>query len=126
MMLLNIVLQMQQSAALGNAEDTHKFFVPVMVIAIIFIGIVVYLISIDRKIKKLEKPHSDSPQRGENYCRDYYLSWSFFLFLIINYCLTSSQTPSPLGKVRMGQFFLLMVSQHLYFFWRTSLHLKLP
>jgi CcmD family protein len=55
MMLLNIVLQMQQSASLGNAEDTHKFFVPVMVIAIIFIGIVVYLISIDRKIKKLEE-----------------------------------------------------------------------
>jgi CcmD family protein len=46
---------MQQSATLENAEDTHKFFVPVMVIAVIFIGIVVYLISIDRKIKKLEE-----------------------------------------------------------------------
>jgi CcmD family protein len=58
MMLLNILmvlLQMQQSATLGNAEDTHKFFVPVMVIAVIFIGIVVYLISIDRKLKKLEE-----------------------------------------------------------------------
>ena len=55
MMLLNILLQMQQSAARSNAEDTHKFFVPVMVIAVIFIGIIVYLISIDRKIKKLEE-----------------------------------------------------------------------
>ena len=55
MMLLNILLQMQQSATLGNAEDTHKFFVPVMVIAVIFIGITVYMISIDRKINKLEE-----------------------------------------------------------------------
>ena len=54
MMLLHIFLQMQQSATLVNAEDTHKFFVPVMVIAVIFVGIVVYLISIDRKLKKLE------------------------------------------------------------------------
>lgn len=45
---------MQQSATLVNAEDTHKFFVPVMVIAVIFVGIVAYLISIDRKLKKLE------------------------------------------------------------------------
>ena len=65
MMLLNILIQMQQSATLGDAENTHKFFVPVMVIAVIFIGIIVYLISIDRKIKKLEKPHSDSPRREE-------------------------------------------------------------
>jgi len=58
MMLLNtimVLLQAQQSATLVNAEDTHKFFVPVMVIAVIFIGIIIYLISLDRKIKKLEK-----------------------------------------------------------------------
>jgi len=55
MMLLNILIQMQQSATLVNADDTHKFFVPVMVIAVIFIGIVVYLINLDRKIKKLEE-----------------------------------------------------------------------
>ncbi len=57
MVLLNIflvLLQMQHSSELGDAENTHKFFVPVMIIAIIFIGIVVYMISIDRKIKKLE------------------------------------------------------------------------
>ena len=54
-MLLNILLQMQQSATLADASDTHKFFVPVMVIAVIFIGIVVYMISLDRKIKKLEE-----------------------------------------------------------------------
>ncbi len=56
--LLNIflvLLQMQKSAELANADDTHKFFVPVMVIAVIFIGIIVYLISIDRKIKQLEE-----------------------------------------------------------------------
>jgi CcmD family protein len=46
---------MQKSAELASADDTHKFFVPVMVIAVIFIGIIVYLINIDRKIKKLEE-----------------------------------------------------------------------
>jgi CcmD family protein len=46
---------MQQSATLANAEDTHKFFVPVMVIAVIFIGIVGYLVSLDRKLRKLEE-----------------------------------------------------------------------
>ena len=55
MMLLNILMQMQQSATLADASDTNKFFVPVMVIAVIFIGIVVYMISLDRKIKKLEE-----------------------------------------------------------------------
>ncbi|MEI6508774.1 MAG: CcmD family protein [Bacteroidota bacterium] len=55
MMLLNILMQMQQSATLADASDTHKFFVPVIVIAVIFIGIVVYMISLDRKIKKLEE-----------------------------------------------------------------------
>lgn len=56
--LLNIflvLLQAQHSSDLANAENTHKFFVPVMVIAVIFIGIIVYMISIDRKIKKLEE-----------------------------------------------------------------------
>lgn len=54
MMLLSILIQVQQSAVQANAEDTHKFFVPVMVIAVIFLGIVAYMISLDRKIKKLE------------------------------------------------------------------------
>jgi hypothetical protein len=49
-----LLLQSQHSADLANADDTHKFFVSVMVIGIIFIGIIVYMIVIDRKIKKLE------------------------------------------------------------------------
>jgi hypothetical protein len=43
------------SSEMGNAEDTHKFFVPVMVIAVLFIGIVAYMINIDRKLRRLEK-----------------------------------------------------------------------
>jgi hypothetical protein len=52
--LFLVLLQAQQSAGLANAEDTHKFFIPVMVIGVIFIGIITYMIIIDRKIKKLE------------------------------------------------------------------------
>jgi len=48
--------QVQESAAqAADAAGTGKFFVTVMVLSVIFIGIVAYLISIDRKIKKLEK-----------------------------------------------------------------------
>jgi hypothetical protein len=53
--ILTVLLQVQHSEVYANADDTHKFFVPVMVIAIIFAGIVAYMISIDRKISKLEK-----------------------------------------------------------------------
>ncbi|MES2778545.1 MAG: CcmD family protein [Bacteroidota bacterium] len=52
--ILNIILQMQTVGA-ADAQGTEKFYVVVGVIAVIFIGIVGYLISIDRKINKLEK-----------------------------------------------------------------------
>ncbi len=56
MTLLNILLQMPQHASeMADAESTHKFFVVVGVIAVLFAGIVAYLVSIDRKLKKLEK-----------------------------------------------------------------------
>jgi len=40
---------------MADAESTQKFYVVVAVIALLFVGIVGYLISVDRKIKKLEK-----------------------------------------------------------------------
>jgi CcmD family protein len=53
--ILNIILQMQHTAEMGDAQSTEKFYVVVGVIAVIFIGIVGYLVSIDCKINKLEK-----------------------------------------------------------------------
>ena len=50
--LNTILLQTQVST---EQVATHKFEVTVAVIAVIFIGIVGYLISIDRKLSKLEK-----------------------------------------------------------------------
>lgn len=53
-MLFNLIMQAQQAADAADAARTDKFMVVVAVIAVIFTGIVAYLISIDRKIKKLE------------------------------------------------------------------------
>lgn len=53
--LLNIILQVQHTSGMADAESTGKFYVVVGVIAVIFAGIVAYLVSVDRKIKKLEK-----------------------------------------------------------------------
>lgn len=53
--IVNIILQMQHTATAPDAQGTDKFYVVVGVIAVIFIGIAGYLISIDRKINKLEK-----------------------------------------------------------------------
>lgn len=53
--LLNIMLQVQHASEMADAESTGKFYVVVAVIAVIFAGIVAYLINVDRKIKKLEK-----------------------------------------------------------------------
>jgi CcmD family protein len=55
MMLQYILLQQIHTNELGNAADTQKFYVVIAVMAFIFLGIVIYLISLDRKIKKLEK-----------------------------------------------------------------------
>jgi CcmD family protein len=51
--ILNTILL--QTQAVTEQAATHKFEVTVAVISIIFIGIVGYLISIDRKLSKLEK-----------------------------------------------------------------------
>lgn len=51
-MMMNILMQAQVAT---EAASTQKFDVVVGVIAIIFVGIVAYLISIDRKLTKLEK-----------------------------------------------------------------------
>lgn len=52
--LNTILLQIQHTADMQNADDTQKFFVVVAVIAVLFAGITAYLISIDRKLKKAE------------------------------------------------------------------------
>ena len=51
-MMVNILMQAQVAT---EAVSTQKFDVVVGVIAVIFVGIVAYLISIDRKLNKLEK-----------------------------------------------------------------------
>lgn len=49
--LLSILLQAQVEV---QPASTNKFEVVVAVVAVLFIGIVAYLVSIDRKLKKLE------------------------------------------------------------------------
>jgi Tfp pilus assembly protein PilO len=53
--LLNILLQQIHTTEMADAQSTQKFYVVVAVIAVLFVGIVGYLISVDRKIKKLEQ-----------------------------------------------------------------------
>jgi CcmD family protein len=53
--LLTILLQQVHTAEMADAQGTGKFYVVVAVIGILFIGIAGYLISVDRKLKKLEK-----------------------------------------------------------------------
>ncbi|MFA6262409.1 MAG: CcmD family protein [Bacteroidia bacterium] len=53
---LSILLQQAQNASeLADAADTHKFYVVIAVIGVLFAGIVTYLVSLDKKISKLEK-----------------------------------------------------------------------
>jgi CcmD family protein len=55
-LLLNILLQApQRSADMADAQGTGKIEVVAAVLAVIFAGIIVYMVSVDRKIKKLEK-----------------------------------------------------------------------
>ncbi len=44
----------QHSNQMPDAAGTEKFYVVVAVIAILFVGMVAYLISLDKKIKNLE------------------------------------------------------------------------
>lgn len=50
--LLTILLQAQVEV---QPATENKFEVVVAVVAVLFVGIVAYLISIDRKLKKLEE-----------------------------------------------------------------------
>lgn len=54
-LLLSILLQQVHTSELANAQSTDKFYVVVSVIAVLFVGITAYLISLDRKLKNLEK-----------------------------------------------------------------------
>ncbi len=45
----------QQSSQMPTAEGTDKYMVVIGVIAILFLGIAAYLVSIDLKLKKLEE-----------------------------------------------------------------------
>lgn len=54
-LLLTVLLQQVHTTGMADAQSTQKFYVVVAVIATLFIGIVGYLISVDRKIKRLEK-----------------------------------------------------------------------
>ncbi len=51
-----ILNQVQQhSSQMPTAEGTDKYMVVIGVIAILFLGIAAYLVSIDLKLKKLEE-----------------------------------------------------------------------
>ncbi len=55
--LLNIfliLLQAQENAGMVDEMNTSKFIVPVFVIAIIFVGILAYLVMLDLRLRKLE------------------------------------------------------------------------
>jgi CcmD family protein len=56
--ILSVFTAVGQTPAANNASTDDKFFVVGMVLTIIFIGIVVYLVVLDRKISKLEKQQS--------------------------------------------------------------------
>ncbi len=56
MYLLNsILLEAIHSNQMPDATNTEKFYVVVGVIALLFLGISIYLIRLDKKISKLEK-----------------------------------------------------------------------
>lgn len=51
----HFIINQIQSNSMADAPSTDKFQVVVAVIALIFLGIVAYLISLDLKIRKQEK-----------------------------------------------------------------------
>jgi preprotein translocase subunit Sss1 len=53
--MTHFIINQIQSSAMADAPSTDKFQVVVAVIALIFLGIVAYLISLDLKIRKQEK-----------------------------------------------------------------------
>lgn len=58
-LLMNVLLASAQETAAIDMADTMrsngKIYVVVAVIVIIFTGLIIFLITIDRKVKKLEK-----------------------------------------------------------------------
>lgn len=55
-MKMFIINQVQtHSSSMPDAAGTDKYMVVVAVIAILFLGIVGYMVSLDLKLKKLEK-----------------------------------------------------------------------
>lgn len=53
-----ILLQVPKSADMADAGDTGKFFVVIAVVALLFTGIVTYMISVDRRLRNIEKKQS--------------------------------------------------------------------
>ena len=52
--------QAQEVELASGLRSSGKIYVVVIVIAVIFIGLIVYLFSIDRRVKRLEKNKEDS------------------------------------------------------------------
>ena len=60
MNIQNVFAQTTENIEMADAmRQSGKIYVVVGVLAIIFLGIVVYLVSIDRKLSKLEKELKD-------------------------------------------------------------------
>jgi len=56
LLLINLLLMAQAEVEMADTMRSNgKIYVVVVIVAIIFIGIVAYLIYIDRKLSKLEK-----------------------------------------------------------------------
>jgi len=55
LLLITAIPAMAQDAGGNIFWESGKIYVVVAVITIVFIGIVIYLVSIDRKVAKLEK-----------------------------------------------------------------------
>lgn len=51
----SIMAQMPEVEMADSLRESGKIYVVVIIIAIIFLGIVAYLVNLDRKISKLEK-----------------------------------------------------------------------
>jgi CcmD family protein len=50
-----MLLQQVHTSQMADAPATNKIEIVVAVIAVLFVGIVGYMISVDRRLKKLEK-----------------------------------------------------------------------
>ncbi|MGQ0828297.1 MAG: CcmD family protein [Bacteroidota bacterium] len=66
-MLSSVIAFAQDDQPIEMADGLYqsgKIYVVVAVLSVIFIGIVAYLISIDRKVSKLEKASPTPPKEG--------------------------------------------------------------